>query len=54
MQREGVFREIKRRRFYEEPSEKPTREQCEAIQQARAKERDLGLTKRNGTLNALR
>jgi small subunit ribosomal protein S21 len=35
MQREGVFREMKRRRFYEKPSEKATREQGEAIRRAR-------------------
>jgi small subunit ribosomal protein S21 len=35
MQREGVFREMKRRRFYEKPSEKSTREQGEAIRRAR-------------------
>jgi small subunit ribosomal protein S21 len=35
MQREGVFREMKRRRFYEKPSEKATREQNEAVRRAR-------------------
>ena len=35
MQREGVFREMKRRRFYEKPSEKATREQGEAVLRAR-------------------
>ena len=35
MQREGVFREMKRRRFYEKPSEKAAREQGEAIRRAR-------------------
>jgi small subunit ribosomal protein S21 len=35
MQREGVFREMKRRRFYEKPSEKATRERSEAIRRAR-------------------
>jgi small subunit ribosomal protein S21 len=35
MQREGVFREMKRRRFYEKPSEKANREQAEAIRRAR-------------------
>jgi small subunit ribosomal protein S21 len=34
MQREGVFREMKRRRFYEKPSEKATRERGEAIRRA--------------------
>ena len=35
MQREGVFREMKRRRFYEKPSEKATREKAEAARRAR-------------------
>jgi small subunit ribosomal protein S21 len=35
MQREGVFREMKRRRFYEKPSEKLTRERAEAVRRAR-------------------
>ena len=34
MQREGVFREMKRRRFYEK-SEKANREQAEAIRRSR-------------------
>jgi small subunit ribosomal protein S21 len=32
MQREGVFREMKRRKAYEKPSERKTREKAEAIQ----------------------
>ena len=35
MQREGMFRELKRRRFYEKPSEKTTREKAEAIRRTR-------------------
>ena len=35
MQREGVFREMKRRRFYEKPSERMQREKGEAIRRAR-------------------
>ena len=35
MQREGVFREMKRRRFYEKPSERSAREQNEALRRAR-------------------
>jgi small subunit ribosomal protein S21 len=31
MQREGVFREMKRRRFYEKPSEQAVREKAESI-----------------------
>ena len=35
MQREGVFREMRRRRFYEKPSEKATREKAEAARRLR-------------------
>ncbi|KWV60659.1 30S ribosomal protein S21 [Bradyrhizobium macuxiense] len=35
MQREGIFREMKRRRSYEKPSEKKTREKSEAVRRAR-------------------
>lgn len=35
MQREGVFREMKRRRFYEKPSEQTVREKGEAIRRIR-------------------
>ena len=35
MQREGVFREMKRRRSYEKPSERAVREKSEAIRRAR-------------------
>jgi small subunit ribosomal protein S21 len=35
MQREGVFREMKRRRFYEKPSAQATREKSEAVRRAR-------------------
>jgi small subunit ribosomal protein S21 len=35
MQREGVFREMKRRRFYEKPSTRATREKGEAVRRAR-------------------
>ena len=35
MQREGTFREMKRRRAYEKPSERKTREKAEAIRRAR-------------------
>ena len=35
MQREGVFREMKRHRFHEKPSEKATRQKGEAIRRAR-------------------
>jgi small subunit ribosomal protein S21 len=35
MQREGVFREMRRRRFYEKPSDKATREKAEAKRRSR-------------------
>ncbi len=35
MQREGVFREMKLRNYYEKPSEKRAREKAEAIRRAR-------------------
>ena len=35
MQREGIFREMKRRRYYEKPSERATREKAEAMRRAR-------------------
>ncbi len=35
MQREGIFREMKLRNFYEKPSEKKAREKAEAIRRAR-------------------
>jgi small subunit ribosomal protein S21 len=35
MQREGVFREMRRRRFYEKPSDKAAREKTEAIRRLR-------------------
>ena len=35
MQREGTFREMKRRRFYEKPSERTTREKAEAVRRVR-------------------
>ncbi len=39
MQREGIYREMKLRRFYEKPSERRARERDEAIRRARKKER---------------
>jgi len=35
MQREGLFREMKQRRFYEKPSERTTRERAEAVRRMR-------------------
>jgi small subunit ribosomal protein S21 len=39
MQREGIFREMKRRSAYEKPSEKRTRERAEAVRRARKLQR---------------
>ena len=39
MQREGVFREMKLRRFYEKPSERTTRERAEAVRRAHKRAR---------------
>lgn len=35
LQREGVFREMKRKRFYEKPSERSARERSEAVRRMR-------------------
>ncbi len=35
LQREGIFRQMKRKRFYEKPSERRTREQAEAVRRVR-------------------
>jgi small subunit ribosomal protein S21 len=35
MQREGIFRELKRRKAYEKPSERKAREKTEAIRRIR-------------------
>ena len=35
MQREGIFREMKLRNYYEKPSERRAREQAEAVRRAR-------------------
>jgi small subunit ribosomal protein S21 len=35
MQREGIFREMKLRNFYEKPSEKRAREKAESVRRAR-------------------
>ena len=34
IQREGVFREMRRRRFYEKPSDRASREEAEAIRRS--------------------
>ncbi len=41
LQREGLFREIKRRRAYEKPSERRAREKGEAIRRGRKAARKL-------------
>ncbi|HZD26454.1 MAG TPA: 30S ribosomal protein S21 [Alphaproteobacteria bacterium] len=35
LQREGVFREMKMRKYYEKPSERRAREKAEAVRRAR-------------------
>jgi small subunit ribosomal protein S21 len=35
MQREGIFRELKRRRFYEKPSEQAAREKSQSLRRSR-------------------
>lgn len=35
MQREGTFREMKRRKYYEKPSERRARQKAEAVRRAR-------------------
>lgn len=52
LQREGVFREMKRRRSYEKPSEKRAREKGEAVRRARKQARKLA--QREGLLPAAR
>ncbi len=39
MQREGIFREMKLRRFYEKPSERKARERAEAVRRSRKRDR---------------
>ena len=39
MQREGIWREMKRHRSYEKPSERRVRKQAEAVRRARKLER---------------
>jgi len=44
MQREGVFREMKRRRFYEKPSERMAREKGEAVRRLRKQARKKAIS----------
>ncbi|MGV6819726.1 MAG: 30S ribosomal protein S21 [Parvularcula sp.] len=39
MQREGTFREMKRRKYFEKPSERRARQKAEAIRRARKLQR---------------
>ena len=41
MQREGLFREMKKRRFYEKPSERKAREKDESIRRVRKQKRKM-------------
>jgi small subunit ribosomal protein S21 len=51
MQREGVFREMKRRKAYEKPSERRTREKTEAIRRVRKAARKQA--QRDGLIQAV-
>jgi small subunit ribosomal protein S21 len=50
MQREGVFREMRRRRFYEKPSDRASREKTEAIRRAHKQARKQAI--RDGLIAA--
>jgi len=50
MQREGVFREMRRRRFYEKPSDRTSREKTEAIRRRHKLARKQAI--RNGLVAA--
>lgn len=50
MQREGVLREMKTKRFYEKPSERRVREKAEAVRRSRKAARKLA--QREGLLPA--
>jgi small subunit ribosomal protein S21 len=43
LQREGVFREMKRRSYYEKPSEKRVREAAEAVRRSRKNARKTAI-----------
>ena len=43
LQREGVFREMKRRNYYEKPSEKRVREAAEAVSRTRKAARKIAI-----------
>ncbi|WP_321532612.1 30S ribosomal protein S21 [uncultured Desulfuromonas sp.] len=42
MQQEGLFREMKKRRYYEKPSARRKRKQKESLQRERKRQRKLG------------
>ena len=50
MQREGVFKEMRRRRFYEKPSDRVTREKAEAMRRSRKLARKQAI--RDGLITA--
>jgi small subunit ribosomal protein S21 len=52
MQREGIFREMKLRNYYEKPSEKRAREKAEAIRRARKLARKKAQRESGGAGNA--
>jgi small subunit ribosomal protein S21 len=52
MQREGIFREMKLRNYYEKPSEKRAREKAEAIRRARKLARKKAQRESGGGMTA--
>ena len=50
MQREGVFREMRRRRFYEKPSEQAARKKSDAVRRMRKLARKQAI--RDGLISA--
>ncbi len=48
LQREGLFREMKQRSYYEKPSEKRARQAAEAVRRAKKNARKLAI--REGTI----
>ncbi len=48
MQREGIWREMKRHRSYEKPSERKVRKKAEAIRRSRKLERKRMLSESGG------
>jgi small subunit ribosomal protein S21 len=49
MQREGIFREMKMRDYYEKPSQKRAREKAEAVRRVRKLARDRKSTRLNSS-----